>query len=83
MNRVSRLLHKVRFSSHQRRILAYSHRYVITTDDLTKKEDTDPQTYTSKKSEAEYAQMIEDLVGDFDAVENETDRRIFYEVTGW
>ena len=33
-------------------------------------------------SEYEKESMIEDLLAGFDAEENETDRRIFYEVTG-
>ena len=82
MNRVTRLIHKARFLSRQRNIISYSHRYVITSDDLARQEKSPLQTIPADKSSEEAAKMIEDLVGDFDPENNETDRLIFYEVTG-
>ena len=76
MNRVTRLLHKARFLSRHRYLLAYSHKYVITANDLT----WAPQiAETTGNSEAE---IIDELLKDFDVERNETDRRIYYEVTG-
>ena len=79
MNRVTRLLHKARFLSRHRYLLAYSHKYVITADDLTQA----PQTVNATgESGAETAEMIDKLLKEFDAERNETDRRIYYEVIG-
>ena len=79
MNRVTRLLHKARFLSRHRYLLAYSHKYVITADDL----DSAPQTaIIDSKSEQETARFIDNLLRDFDVGTNETDRRIYYEVMG-
>ena len=79
MNRVTRLLHKARFLSRHRYLLAYSHKYVITADDLARA----PQTAAAdSKSERETAKLIDDLLRDFDVESNETDRRIYYEVMG-
>ena len=82
MNRVSRLIHKARFLCRHRRILAYSHKYVITDDDLNSKPGTALQTSTDNFSEIENAKMIEELVDDFDFKGNDMDRRFFFEVTG-
>ena len=79
MNRVTRLLHKARFLSRHRYLLAYSHKYVITADDLTRASQT---ASTTGISEMETAEMIDELLKDFDAERNETDRRIYYEVIG-
>ena len=79
MNRVTRLLHKARFLSRHRYLLAYSHKYVITAEDLTQA----PQTANATgESGTETAEMIDKLLKDFDAEKNETDRRIYYEVIG-
>ena len=80
MNRVTRLLHKARFLSRHRYLLAYSHKYVITADDIARA----PQTASadSKSEQEEPVRMIEDLLRDFDVESNETDRRIYYEVMG-
>ena len=40
------------------------------------------ETYEANLSEAERAKMIDDMVGYFDAENNEIDRRMFFEVTG-
>ena len=75
MNRLTRLLHKARFLSRHKYLLGYSHKYVITADDLTRA----PQIAIEMESGAA---NTEDLLKDFDAERNETDRRIFYEVIG-
>ena len=82
MNRVTRLLHKARFQSRQKRILAYSHKYVVTADDLLREQETTSQKSSAKKSQIEIEAIINDLICDFDAEKNESDRRIFFEVTG-
>ena len=82
MNRITRLLHKARFLSRQRRILAYSRKYIITADDIAKPQETAQQTSEAEKSELWTESMIEDLLGDFDTDKSKTDRRIFYEITG-
>ena len=79
MNRVTRLLHKARFLSRHRYLLAYSHKYVITADDLTRAPQAAP---TIENSEVKTAEMIDELLRDFDAERNETDRRIYFEVMG-
>ena len=75
MNRITRLLHKARFLSRHRYLLGYSHKYVITADDLTR----DSQIAII---ESENAERIDELLEDFDVEQNETDRRIYYEVIG-
>ena len=84
MNRITRLLHKARFLSRHRRILAYSHKYVITAADLDRYDDNTvaQEVATAKKCETETAKIVDHLLGYFDTEKNETDRRIFYEVTG-
>ena len=82
MNRVTRLIHKAHFLQRHRRILAYSHKYVITGEDLNKEIQIDPRASNAINSKSESAQMIDSLINDFNAERNETDRRIFYEVTG-
>ena len=84
MNRVTRLLHKARFLSRHRRILAYSHKYVITAADLDRYDDNTgaQEAAAAKKCETETAKIVDHLLGYFDTEKNETDRRIFYEVTG-
>ena len=75
MNRITRLLHKARFLSRHRYLLGYSHKYVITADDLTR----DSQIAII---ESENAERIDELLKDFDVEQNETDCRIYYEVIG-
>ena len=89
MNRVTRLLHKVRFQERHKRILCYSHRYVISSEDISQKEYSatlaDSSTAEKKSAaEAEMASVIDDLLQDFDNVEdiNQTNRQIYFEVTG-
>ena len=74
----------MQFLPRHRHILAYSHKYVITAEDLLRprQETTAEQTSNAAKSEAEVQKMVEHLLGDFDAATDETDRRIFFEVTG-
>ena len=52
---------------------------MITADDLTRASQT---ASTTGISEMETAEMIDELLKDFDAERNETDRRIYYEVIG-
>ena len=79
MNRVTRLLQKAHFLYRHRNLLAYSHKYVITADNLTQA----PQTAsTTGSSGAETLEMIDELLRDSDVEGNETDRRIYFEVMG-
>ena len=78
MNRVTRMIHKARFSSRQRRAINYSHRYVITAADLAREENAPKHQMTV----TETAYLINDLADGFDPENDDTDRRIFYEVTG-
>ena len=72
-------MHKARFLSRHRYLLAYSHKYIITADDLI----LAPQiAFVSENNEIETIEWIEGLLKDFDVKKNETDRRIYYEVTG-
>ena len=72
MNRITRLLHKARFLSRHKRAISYSHRYVVTAEDLNQ-----PDQLVEKddpKAEIRY------LVNDFDPATNKMDRCIYYEV---
>ena len=80
-NRVTRLLQKMRFLSRHRRILAYSHRYIITADDLNRQQETDRTTFADIKPKEDSEKTINELMDDFDPENNDLDRRIFYEVT--
>ena len=82
MNRVTHLLYKARFLTRHKRMLAYSHKYVITADDLNRDAQRAGLATVAKVPESEALKMVEDLVADFDPDVNEVDRRIFYEVTG-
>ena len=87
MNRATRLLYKTRFFTRQRRILAYLHRYVISTEDITRVAEQVPAQYRAEstsvqKTDAEVNKFIEFLIDGFDAASNDIDRRIYYEVTG-
>ena len=81
INRVSRLLIKNRFLARHRRILNYSHQYVITSDDI----DRPIEVKSEKKEEndeVEQSLFIDQMLDGFDAETNEIDRRLYYEVTG-
>ena len=82
MNRITRLLHKARFLSRQRHILSYSHKYVIDSNDLIREEEAPSVVSRKDRFGTDHAKIVADLVEDFDADKNETDRRIFFEVTG-
>ena len=82
MNRVTHLFHQERFLKRHTRILAYSHKYVISDKDVVKHQEAGTKPFMGQKSKAEMKQIIEDLVGDFDPQNNKTDRQIYYEVTG-
>ena len=65
--------------SRHKYLLAYSHKYVISADDLTRP----PQIAEATGiNQAVTAERIDELLKDFDAEKNETDRRIYYEVIG-
>ena len=73
----------MRFFSRQRHIIAYSHRYIITDEDLDRPQEIAYNASTNvEMSKQKKESMIEYLLNGFNADENETDRRIFYEVTG-
>ena len=84
MNRVTRLIHKDSFfGTRSRKLLDYSHRFVITAEDLLrKKPDPRSSSVKLKKTDSEKTKMIDAMLKGFDAEDNPTDRRIFYEVTG-
>ena len=82
MNRVSRMMHKAYFSSRQRRAIAYSHRYMVTAEDLVRVESKSKPEDLKSLTEAEKAQLFDQLLAGFDPENNDTDRRIHYEVTG-
>ena len=55
---------------------------MITAEDLLRKK-PDPRSSTRiKKTDSENAKLIDAMLKGFDAEDNPTDRRIFYEVTG-
>ena len=82
MNRVTRLLLKARFSSRQRPVISFSHKYVITAEDLYLRERSEPKKSKSRRTEEESKELINIFLDGFDTVENEMDRRIYYETTG-
>ena len=83
INRVTRFMHKAQLLSRHRRLLTYSHRYVVTDEDLIKETlRAAAQASPAENTESETARMLDELMSDFDAENNEMDRRIFYEVMG-
>ena len=79
MNRISRLLHRLKFLSRQRRAIKYSDRYVISVKD-TRHLDTerpDPQDQKDKDDQ-DKAKVLEG----FDPQNNYHDRLMLYEVIG-
>ena len=77
MNRITRLIHKANFLPRHRRIIDFSHRYVITADDLSL-----PQVNKEPENPVMTDERIEAMLEEFNPDENAIDRRIFYEVTG-
>ena len=82
MNRVTRLVHKARFLSRQRRALAYSRRYVVTANDIDKWRSVPPPDSSRGLDEAEHARMLDEILAGFDLENSKIDRRLFYEITG-
>ena len=77
-------MHKDRFLPRQLRTIAYSCKYVITMDDITKHQKASQAkniAEQTKKTEAEIRELIEDLVDDFDPENDIIDRRLLFEVT--
>ena len=80
MNRISRLLHKINFLTRQRRAVQYTHKFVITAQDVkraTAKKDKN-QDSNVKKPETNSTKVLEG----FDPINNEMDRLMLFEVTG-
>ena len=82
MNRVTRILHKARFSSRQRPVISFSHKYVITAEDLYLRVPSEPKNSKFRRTEEESKELINTFLDGFDTAENEMDRRIYYETTG-
>ena len=74
MNRISRILHKVKFLSRQRKAIAYSNKYVINNRDIKQR--------TSKTDLVIEKLETAKVLAGFDPVKNFQDRRVLYEVTG-
>ena len=62
--------------------MAYSHRYVITTDDFEKWRSAPPVELSRDLNEAEHARILDGILDGFDPVSSKIDRRLFYEITG-
>ena len=78
MNRVTRLMHKAQFQTRHRLAIVYSHKYVITAEDLVKPHESE-NILVNIETEAEKAELLKRLAGQYSTMaDNEIDRRIFY-----
>ena len=75
MNRVTRLIHKMRFKARQRRTVSYFSKYVLSEKDID-----------DNKEPADVAEVLnyptEKLYSEFDPENDPWDKRLLYEVTG-
>ena len=81
MNRVTRLIHKLRFKARQRRTVSYFSKYVLTEKDV----DEAAANIDSKAKVVEHNVLNypeEKLYADFDPEGDPWDKRLLYEVTG-
>ena len=82
MNRVTRILHKARFLKRHLSGLAYSHKYVITADDVIRHDEAAQERKKNQKTGVELVQMINDVLDGFDPDNNLWDRVMFHDITG-
>ena len=78
-NRVARIIHKATFKGRQRKAIDYSHKYIITDQNLVK---TAVATKKEQNEKEDWVVRANTVVEGFDALNNEQDRRILYEMLG-
>ena len=80
MNRISRLLHKMNFLQRQRHAVSYSHKFVVTDQDIWKLQARTQKVSKEKFNDSET--RIKAILKGFDPVNDKQDRCILYEITG-
>lgn len=79
MNRITRLLNKSYFKRRQRQALKYSHKYVITADDI-KDDDGAHRRQAAPQTQQE---KIDAILDGFEPEDDVLDRLILFEITGF
>ena len=79
MNRATRILFKTHFLSRQMKALAFGRKYIISERDV---ENADKAQDSEDIATVEPDVRVAELLDGFDPVNNESDRRILFEVTG-
>ena len=83
MNRITKLIHRVKFNTRQRRTVSYFKKYVISKEDIA----ADKLRKSSVKNRDENPDLDKGIVNRkllhrFDPEDDKWDRRALYEVTG-
>ena len=81
MNRITKIIHRVKFNTRQRRTINHYKKYVISRDDLKKEKERRERNQNQEK--------VVDIIGEnrkllrhFEPDDNWWDRRALFEVTG-
>ena len=83
MNRITKIIHRVKFNTRQRRAVDHYRKYVISQNDVDKEKNRTKMhenTVDANKGDTKY--QIRKLLKHFDPEDNKWDRRALFEVTG-
>ena len=87
MNRITKLIHRVKFNARQRRTISYYKKFVISKDDVAKDDEKKKRERSAKTSQSDQEALGIDIVHrkllkHFDPEDDKWDRRALFEVTG-
>ena len=80
MNRITKLIHRVKFNTRQRRTINYFKKFVISKDDIVKEKQR--KKFQSNNQPIDVAIVNRKLLKRFDPEDDKWDRRALFEVTG-
>ena len=83
MNRITKLIHRVKFNTRQRRTVSHFKKYVISKDDIAKDIQRKSQVQNSNDNQSlDKEIVIRKLLRRFDPEDDKWDRRALFEVAG-
>ena len=87
MNRITKLIHRVKFNARQRRTISYFKKFVISKDDVIKNQEKKKREKLAKISKTNEEALDVGIVNRkllkrFDPEDDKWDRRALFEVTG-